>query len=161
MSRIRSTRFDALYITRREPCATVGYATDWLALKLMFEPIEPVMLGSYKLQGAFLKRQVEVSGEFASLLQSRVLTAADIWREILTGSRAPIFFDILERQTRAQMAVAKAEPLGKAACAVLGPAGWAEVEEAVVARVKADLPSHLPLVYGYSDKALDLERTLR
>jgi uncharacterized membrane protein YheB (UPF0754 family) len=31
----------------------------------------------------------------------------------------------------------------------------------VVARVLADLPGHLPLVYAYSDGALDLEATLR
>jgi len=41
--------------------ALVGYATDWLALKLMFEPVNPVRLpGGAVLHGAFLKRQKEV-----------------------------------------------------------------------------------------------------
>jgi hypothetical protein len=30
-----------------------------------------------------------------------------------------------------------------------------------VRRVAAELPTHLPLVYAYSDQALDLEHTLR
>jgi len=48
-----------------------------------------------------------------------------------------------------------------AAAAVLGPSGWRTLEASLVARVVRELPRHLPLVYAYSDRALDLETTLR
>lgn len=40
--------------------AVVGYITNWLAIKLIFEPVDPVKLGPFVLQGLFLKRQDEV-----------------------------------------------------------------------------------------------------
>ena len=73
--------------------ALVGYATDWLALKLMFEPVEPVKLPfGFVLHGAFIRRQQEVSGEFAALLRKRILTAELIWREILTAENTKKVF---------------------------------------------------------------------
>ena len=39
----------------------VGYFTNWVALKLIFEPAAPVNLGCYTLQGLFLKRQHEAA----------------------------------------------------------------------------------------------------
>lgn len=39
----------------------VGYITNWLAIKLIFEPVDPVKMGPFVLQGLFLKRQDEVS----------------------------------------------------------------------------------------------------
>lgn len=40
--------------------AVVGYITNWLAIKLIFEPVDPVKIGPFVLQGLFLKRQDEV-----------------------------------------------------------------------------------------------------
>lgn len=40
--------------------AVVGYLTNWLAIKLIFEPVDPVKFGPFVLQGLFLKRQNEV-----------------------------------------------------------------------------------------------------
>lgn len=40
--------------------AIVGYITNWVALKLIFEPVDPVKIGPFVLQGLFLKRQNEV-----------------------------------------------------------------------------------------------------
>ena len=40
--------------------ALVGYVTNWIALKWIFEPLNPVSVGPFVLQGMFLKRQLEV-----------------------------------------------------------------------------------------------------
>jgi uncharacterized membrane protein YheB (UPF0754 family) len=40
--------------------AVVGLLTNWVALKLIFEPVEPTRFGPFVLQGMFLKRQHEV-----------------------------------------------------------------------------------------------------
>ena len=143
--------------------AAVGYATNWLALTLMFSPVQPQTFGPFTLHGAFLRRQNEVSGEFAEMLRSRVLSAENIWREILTGTTTSrVFLEILERKTREQLEKARAEErIVACAAKALGETRWALIERAVVARVLADLPGHLPLVYAYSDGALDLEATLR
>ena len=45
----------------------VGYATNWFALKLIFRPIHPTRVCCCVVQGAFLKRQDQVSEKFSEL----------------------------------------------------------------------------------------------
>ncbi len=55
--------------------ALVGYVTNWIAIKLLFEPADPVDFGPFVLQGLFESRQVEVSDEFAHFMEERVLSS--------------------------------------------------------------------------------------
>ena len=41
--------------------AIVGYVTNWIALKYIFEPLVPTKVGPLLLQGLFLRRQPEVT----------------------------------------------------------------------------------------------------
>ena len=143
--------------------AAVGYATNWLALTLMFSPVHPKNFGPFTLHGAFLRRQNEVSGEFADMLRSRVLSAENIWSEILTNKKtSSVFFEILERRTQEQLQKAREEEkIVWCFANLVGATRWKTIEQTVVSRVLSDLPKHLPLVYAYSDGALDLETTLR
>jgi len=45
--------------------ALVGYVTNWIAIKLLFEPAEPVNVGNlFVVQGLFESRQIEVRANF-------------------------------------------------------------------------------------------------
>ena len=46
----------------------VGLATNWVALKFIFLPVNPTRIGPFVLQGMFLKRQKEVAAEVSFLL---------------------------------------------------------------------------------------------
>ena len=50
----------------------VGYVTDLLAIRMLFEPVEPLRLGPLKLHGLFLQRQPQVSDDFAAFMQREV-----------------------------------------------------------------------------------------
>jgi hypothetical protein len=51
-----------------------------------------------------LRRSTEVSGEFANMLRTRVLSADLIWKEILTSEASKkVFAEILERKTLEQV----------------------------------------------------------
>lgn len=78
--------------------AVVGLLTNWIAIRLIFNPVKPVEIGDYRIQGLFLKRQREVSAEVSSYLASEVLTSQDIWREVLTGPNKTQFADIIRHQ---------------------------------------------------------------
>ena len=52
--------FDAQAWTLAAGGAIVGYLTNLIALKLIFEPVEPTRVGPFTLQGMFLRRQHEV-----------------------------------------------------------------------------------------------------
>jgi len=65
--------------------ALVGYITNWVAIKLIFDPVEPTKVGPFVFQGLFEKRQVEVSEEFSEFLAARVLTSQRLIDEIANG----------------------------------------------------------------------------
>jgi uncharacterized membrane protein YheB (UPF0754 family) len=46
----------------------VGYVTNWIALKLVFEPQMPKQVGPFTFQGLFHKRQSEVATAFSSIV---------------------------------------------------------------------------------------------
>jgi uncharacterized membrane protein YheB (UPF0754 family) len=77
----------------------VGLATNWLALKWIFSPVNPVKVGPFVFQGLFLTRQNEVAKEFSSFFANNILTSERMWTSILTeaGTRAN-FVQLLSRR---------------------------------------------------------------
>jgi hypothetical protein len=57
----------------------VGLATNWLALKWIFEPVNPTPIyGNLYLQGLFLRRQKEVSADFSNFFSTKILTSEQV-----------------------------------------------------------------------------------
>ncbi len=84
----------------------VGYATNWLALTLIFEPREPMQIGPLRVQGVFIKRQLEVAQKFADVIAERVLNTDKLIQHLSEGpSREPIM-KIVEEQVEASQLVA-------------------------------------------------------
>ena len=63
----------------------VGWATNWIALNIIFRPLNPVNLGPLKVQGLFLKRQKEVAASFCKIVTHEVLTVGRIVNGMLNG----------------------------------------------------------------------------
>merc|ERR1712146_710172 len=79
----------------------VGLLTNWVALKMIFEPVEVVHLpGGIELQGRFLRRQQEASEEYGNIVATRVLTSRHIIRAIIRGRCSDNFFALLHQQVR-------------------------------------------------------------
>jgi len=80
--------------------AVVGYITNYIALKWIFEPLVPTRFGPFVLQGMFMRRQKEVSQDFCSYISSQVLTSQRVWASMLeTGPASCVgaFKDIVSR----------------------------------------------------------------
>jgi len=65
----------------------VGYATNWLALRMIFSPLHPTKIGPWTIQGLFIKRQKQVAAEYAKIVSARVLNTTNIFHNILYGKR--------------------------------------------------------------------------
>jgi uncharacterized membrane protein YheB (UPF0754 family) len=65
----------------------VGYVTNWVAMWMIFEPIEPRRVGPLKLHGLFLRRQPEVADVYASIIADDIVTLRNIGTELLSGPR--------------------------------------------------------------------------
>ncbi|MBB6460568.1 DUF445 domain-containing protein [Flammeovirga kamogawensis] len=64
----------------------VGYATNWLALKLIFEPKEPIYFLGMRFQGLFLQRQITVAEVYSKIITQEILTTERIFRYTLQNT---------------------------------------------------------------------------
>ena len=141
----------------------VGYATNWVALKVIFEPIEPISLGPLgTLQGLFLKRQPEVSLEFAKLSATSFLNAESMWEEILYGAYSDRFWALFDAKFDAffdKEIVGGGYRKTVMACA-FGGKGVLELKAATSKALADELYSSLCYGNEHLDAALGLEETM-
>ena len=137
----------------------VGYLTNWVALKVIFSPIEPIQVGPMRAQGLFLKRQDEVSVMFAELSSDYFLKPKGMWGEILQGARFSAFQAMVEAYTYRYIS----EYLGKAKLPVLiylGQEGLNQLATKMASIIIADLPRLIPATYDYTEEAMQIRPTI-
>lgn len=61
----------------------VGFITNWLALTMIFRPLNEKRFGFFAYQGLFLKRQEEVSKKYSQLFATKILTGSNVMEEVL------------------------------------------------------------------------------
>jgi uncharacterized membrane protein YheB (UPF0754 family) len=66
----------------------VGWVTNWVAILMIFEPIEPRRFMGFTLQGMFLRRQQEVAEVYAEVIADDVVTVQNMGTELLHGANA-------------------------------------------------------------------------
>jgi hypothetical protein len=65
----------------------VGWITNWLAIVMIFEPIEPRKVGPFTLHGLFLRRQYDASEVYAGVISDDIITVRNFGEELLHGPR--------------------------------------------------------------------------
>lgn len=78
--------------------ALVGYITNWVAIKLLFDPAEPVSVGPIVIQGLFESRQKEVSEEFGIFMEGRVLHSGNLLGYLAKDGQHGDLYSFLRRQ---------------------------------------------------------------
>jgi uncharacterized membrane protein YheB (UPF0754 family) len=66
----------------------IGYVTNLLAIKMIFEPVEPRSVGPFRLHGLFLRRQPEVADVYAGIIADDIVTIGNIGDDLLYGPRS-------------------------------------------------------------------------
>lgn len=66
----------------------VGYMTNWIALKIIFLPIEERRVGPLRLQGLFIKRQPEAAEKYAQIVAEEIVTIGNVADNLLYGSQS-------------------------------------------------------------------------
>lgn len=61
----------------------IGWFTNWVAVKLLFKPENPIDLGVMKLQGIFPKRQNKLAEKIGKMVALELLTTHDIKNKIM------------------------------------------------------------------------------
>lgn len=87
--------------------AFIGWFTNWIAIKMLFHPRQPMNLGFMTLQGIFPKRQRQFAEKLGKLVADELLSFDDI-REKLTDPEKikniiPLVEDHLEHFLRVKL----------------------------------------------------------
>lgn len=137
----------------------VGFASDWLALQMLFRPLRPRRILGLRVQGLFLRRQRQVAEDYASLIASELLTPAQLWEALLKGPMSARVLEMLQRHVRQTVDehAGLARPL---LALVIGSAQYLEMKKAVADRLIRELPDALPALNTYLVEAMDIRNTL-
>jgi uncharacterized membrane protein YheB (UPF0754 family) len=106
----------------------VGWATNWVALNMIFRPVVPFNFMGLKIHGLFLQRQSEVSESFCKIITEEILTVDQIAQAMLNGPEANRTRAIIQRhfENMVDDTVGLIKPFTQAA---MGPKGFAELKE--------------------------------
>ena len=58
--------------------ALIGYATNWLAVKMLFRPRKPTGIGPFQFQGVVPRRQEALADSIAETVQDELISAEDV-----------------------------------------------------------------------------------
>lgn len=140
----------------------VGLLTNWIALKMIFEPVTPVPIfgGRIVLQGLFLKRQTEVSAEYARIVAGNVLSARNLIRAIVVGKCSDNLFALIQKHVRdaCDRYMGISRPV---LCLIKGKTKIEATKRLVGDGLMRSLPQTMRHVERYFDSAMDLENLLR
>jgi len=138
----------------------VGTATNFIALKIIFEPVDPVFCCGKRLQGLFLQRQDEVAIAYGEIVAEKVINPPLLVKSLLEGPSAGAVFNIVRK--RMTQCVDDYVASGKLVlAATIGQAQYQEICFQLSCRVMDEMPSLLSRVQHYTAEVLDVEAVLR
>ncbi|CAA0105967.1 DUF445 domain-containing protein [Zhongshania aliphaticivorans] len=137
----------------------VGYCTNVVALKMIFQPQSPMRFGPWKLQGIFHKRQKEVSRDYARLIADEIVTPSNIIESVLKGPYSDRVFMMIARHVK--RVIDDQSGMARPFVAwTVGTRQYVKIKEVAVVRLVERLPETVKSVDVYAKGAMDLANTL-
>jgi len=95
----------------------IGYTTNLLGIRMIFEPVRPRRLGRLEIQGLFLKRQPEVAGVYADIIADEIVTMSNMAEDLMHGPNSDRTRQMIEVVLRPAVdrAVGRSRPAVQAA----------------------------------------------
>lgn len=138
----------------------IGYFTDWLALQLIFRPIERHRyLGLVSWQGLFHSRREQVVLDYAALLGEEVLSPANLINAMLTGPQADRLIALITREVDAALG-AQVGPIKPLVVLAVGGRRYQEMRTHLVSTAVDRMRDGGDEVAGYAMEVLDVRGTL-
>lgn len=138
----------------------VGYSTNFLAIRLIFRPLNPIKIGKLEIQGMFIRRQIEVSTEYSRIVASKIITIENIFEYIIRGPGSERLRSIVSRQI--ENTINDTAGLIKSLVEIsMGSKLFIHIRNIACFRFMQELPMNIRHVFGYAENALNLEQILR
>ncbi len=108
----------------------IGYTTNLLGIRMIFEPVDPRRLGPITVQGLFLKRQPEVAGVYAAIIADNIVTMGHMAEDLMNGPNSDRTRQMIEDVLRpvVDRAVGRVQPAVRVA---VGPRQYDAIRSSV------------------------------
>jgi uncharacterized membrane protein YheB (UPF0754 family) len=135
-----------------------GGTTDWIALRMIFRPIEPGkrLFGIMPWQGLFHKLREEVTHDYATLLARDIITPGAVMESLLTGPMSDKLFEMIQDEIKATID-AEAGIMRPFVAIAIGGRKYQAMKLRSAEIVIELMPEQAHLVEAYATDALDLE----
>ncbi len=107
----------------------VGFATNWLAINLIFRPLEPRRFLFWRVQGLFLKRQPEISDVWSRLVAEELITVEKVADAMIHGEHGDRTRAIIQKHLRPLLDNSVVMKL--TAQVAIGMAGYTDLKKAM------------------------------
>lgn len=138
----------------------VGWATNVIALRMIFEPLHPHKYGPFTVQGLFIKRQMEVAEGYAEIVSSRILTSQHIFQEMISGPTAGRLLQIIRLHVK-QSIDQVVGPTKTLFQLTQGTRRYIEIKNRIAARFIEEIPHSIKYIFDYTEEAMDIRNTLK
>jgi len=135
----------------------IGLFTDWLAIKLIFVPRNPIRLGHLVVQGKFQRRRSEVARQYGELIANEVLTVPNLMESILRGPRSDRLLAMVQK-TVAKSVDEQAGAARPVVTLAIGTKRLEEMKQAAAVKAIAQLPGTVRHAEGYLTRAMDVAK---
>jgi uncharacterized membrane protein YheB (UPF0754 family) len=138
-----------------------GWFTDWLALKMVFNPKKPTkyLFGLFEWQGLFLKRRKEVAATYGALIAKEILTPEKLMEAILQGPLSDRVVTMVQKQVQ-KMIDDQSGVMKPFVVFAVGSSKYQEMKLVIGQKVMERLPQTLKGIEAYAERTMDLQNTL-
>jgi uncharacterized membrane protein YheB (UPF0754 family) len=137
----------------------VGFFSDWVALQMMFRPLQPKKVMGYTLQGLFIKRQKEVAADYAALISKQILTSGNMMTELFSGTHSDRVIALVNRHVKAEID-AQSGVVKPFVVYAIGGEKYLRLKNNVAERILDQLPTTMKFIESYAEDAMDIRNTL-
>lgn len=137
----------------------VGLVTNWLAIQMIFRPMERRRYLGIPYQGLFPKRQLEIARDYGRQTADHVLTPRNLIRLVSEGEAGARIAGIVVEtiSTRIDEEWKKIQPMVPLR---VTPEQLARIKAAIVQRITVAAPQVQPQLEEYLARKLDIARTI-
>lgn len=107
----------------------VGFATNWIAINLIFRPLRPRRFLGWRVQGLFLRRQRQISEVWSRLVASELITVDKVADAMVNGANGARTRAIVRKHLRPMLDNSIVMRL--CAQVAVGVSGYAELKQAM------------------------------
>ena len=137
--------------------AFIGWVTNWVAIKMLFHPKQPVKILGITFQGIFPKRQDQFAVKLGKLVSEQLLSFNDIESKLTNPQNLQKMMPMVEQKIDDFLRIRLADTMPMISM-FIGDKTIEKLKTAITAELEALFPSLIKNYTGSLKEQLDLEK---